>query len=813
MTASLRTFAAVAVALLIAVGGAPARAQDSPRVGAVQVEGNLRVEAAAVLREAGIEPGDSISPRMLGTAIRRVYALGFFNDIRIEARDGDAGIVLVVVVDEKPSVGDIRFVGNDAIDDDELTEEIGLRVDAILDESRVRAGAVRIADMYREKGFYLVEVVPHIEPGGPGEVVVRYEVREGERVRVERVSFVGNERLTDRQLSRSIYTRPGSLLSFITQTGKFKEQEFQNDLQRLRFAYYEEGHLDVIIGDPTVELARDLQGIYISIPITEGDVYSVSDVSVSGDMLVTQEELLDDYVRTQPGAVFRSSSVRGDIERITRLYRDAGYANVNVNMLTRQDAEADTVGLQYDIEQGEICYIGRISIIGNALTRDRVIRRELLIEEGDRYHGTRIDRSTGDVQRLGFFEDVTVREVPSRDNPRIIDLEIEVVERPTRSLQVGAGFSSVDSFIATAEIRENNLFGRGQSLTLNAQLSAVRTIFVLQFIEPYLFDTPVLLSLDLFRREEILPSFERQSTGFGLGFGYRPFRRHAFWRHLQFLWGYQLEDVGIRSSTGSSASLSSLARRSRGGVTSALNAGVAFDSRDDRIMTSRGAYQSVSMEVAESVFGSQNEFYRLRLASRWYARPSFLECESDGDDLRVRRRSVSRGVCRWLSNWVGRLNLEMGLVGTTNPAKDVPIYERFFVGGPTSVRGFERFTLSPTQPGAGFVSPEQTLRDELIGGHRQLLLNVEIEYPLVTVLGLKGVFFFDAGNAFDTNQPYTLAMDLWDGPDGNVLRTAAGWGFRWRSPIGPLRFEWGYPLVRDEGERRVVFEFSIQNSF
>lgn len=804
------TWVLVWAAMLV---GRDATAQPRAVVDALDVEGNLRVEDEAVLRAAGIEPGDPLTPRMLGDAIRRVYALELFEDIVIDARAVGDVITLVFVVSEKPAIESVSYEGNRAIDDDELEEELALRAGSVLDENAIEDGARRIEELYREKGFYLVEVSWALQPAAPGSVDVVYTVREEARVRVERVSFVGNVDLDDRQLGRSIFTRPGSLLSFLTQQGRFKEDEFENDLQRLRFAYYEEGYLDVVVGDPAVELTRDRAGIVVSIPIAEGDQYTVSDVSVSGDMLVSQEELMSEYVRTEPGAIFRSSSVRGDIERLTEVYRDAGYANVNVNMLTRQDPVGDTVGLQYDIDQGELCYIGRIEFAGNSLTRDRVIRRELLIEEGDQYSGTDLDRSLAYVRRLGYFEDVQLREEPRRDNPRIIDLVIEVTERPTRSLQVGAGFSSADSFIATAEVRENNLFGRGQSLTLNAQVSALRTIFVLSFIEPYLANTRVLLSLDLFRREEILPSFERQSAGFGLGFGYRPFRRHDFWRDLQFTWGYQLENVSITSG-GSTTSLSGAARRSTGGLTSGANVGMSLDRRDDRLVTTRGSYQSVNLEVSDSIFGSENEFYRVRAASRWYATPSFIDCgDGEASENRFRRRSVSRGVCRWLSSWVAKVNVELGVVGTTNPLKDVPIFERFFVGGPTTVRGFERFSLSPTQPGASRTSPEMSLRDELVGGHRQLLMNVELEFPLVQMLGLRGVVFFDAGNAFDATEPFTLAMDLWDGPDGNVLRTAVGWGFRWRSPIGPLRFEWGYPLVRDQGERRAVFEFSIQNSF
>jgi outer membrane protein insertion porin family len=788
---------------------APAFAQLAQfRVADVAVEGNVRVETEAILRRIQMPPGTMVGNREMGEAIRRVYELGFFDDIEVDATMTSDGALLVFLVREKPSIAAIRFEGNDALDDEDLMEDLGVRAEQILDRARVQDAEGRIEDAYREKGYYLVSVVSEIVPLSADAVEVIYRVTESDKVRVARVTFIGNESIPDSELLGFMETRPGTLLSFLTQFGSFKQTSFQTDLQRIRYLYYDQGFLDVSMGEPVVELSRDRSSLYITLSVIEGDQYSVSDVSVSGDMMTTQEDLME-LVRLEASDVFRSSVVREDIDRISSLYRDAGYANANVNMLTRQDPDADTIGVQYDVDRGELCYIGRIEFLGNTTTRDRVMRRQMGIQEGDQYSGRGIRSSEAFLRQLGFFENVVIREEVDSENPRIIHLQIEVTERPTRSFQVGAGFSSVDSFIATAQISENNLLGRGQSLTLNAMLSAIRTMFVLSFVEPFLFDTRLQLGVDLFNRQLVLSNFERDSRGAALNLGYRPFFNSLFWRNFTVSLGYQIEDVTIVQGGRFGRVSSPLLTRQNGGLTSSITGGLALDRRDDRLFTRRGFFQAINVEIAESVLGSENEFFRARLISRWYhpvvnrsACPTSEESSGFGGFL-----------CRYMSDVVGKLNIEIGYVGSTSPDRDVPIFERFFSGGPNSVRGFERLTLSPTAPVGQRQSPDSALRFINIGGHKEVIINAEIEFPLVNAIGIRGVLFADAGSSLAQDAPYTLRLDVMDPDAANTLRSALGFGFRWRSPIGPLRFEWGYPLAPRANERRSVFEFSIQNSF
>jgi outer membrane protein insertion porin family len=480
-----------------------------------------------------------------------------------------------------------------------------------------------------------------------------------------------------------------------------------------------------------------------------------------------------------------------------------------VNLLTDIDPDADTIGVTYDLQRGEMAYIGRIRIVGNAATRDRVIRRELVIAEGDRYSLTAIDRSKAYLRQLGIFEEVTVRERPSPEGPNLIDLEIEVSERHTRSFQIGAGFSSAENFLATAQISENNLFGRGQSLSLNAMFSSIRQLFMVSFIEPHLWDSPVSMQLDVFNRSLAYRNFDRLSRGGSLNLGYRPFLEHPFWRDLSFFGGYRVEDVQLRNVS-STRSL----RLYQSGLTSSITTGVSLDRRNDRITTTRGVYLAVNNELADALWGSDFEFDRVRGIVRGYTHPSWLNCAERGE-LRTGQSKFAQGACRWVRGWVLRGNFEIGYVGSTRADAVVPASERFYPGGPNSVRGFPQFSLGPRAPAVrSGGNPASTLTDVFDGGTRELLANVELEFPLVNAIGIRGVVFADAGNAFGVSDPYSFRLDVFsDRDDELVLRTAVGLGFRWQSPLGMLRFEWGFPLQVRASERRTVFNFSIGPSF
>lgn len=771
-------------------------AQEGRTVDEIRVEGNRRVEPEAILRNVRQRVGEPLSYDQISRDIRAVFSLGFFEDLQVDASDKDGRLVVTFIVDEKPSISAIAYEGNDELDDEEIQEVVNLRAFSVLDVSSLKANEEKIVELYAEKGFFLTEVTTRVEPrpDNPDEVTVVFVVDEHAKIQVERITFLGNRNIPDRELASIMETREGSLLGFLTGAGTFKEQSFELDLERLEAYYYDKGYIKVKVSQPQLRLSRDKKYLFITIPISEGEQYFVDSVDVSGDFLKPKEELLE-LLEMDADEVFSYGTLRRDITRLKDLYQDAGYAYANINPVPRIDEVDKRVTLTYDIQKGRKVYFGRIEVIGNTKTRDKVIRRELLINEGQLFSSTAIKRSQARVNRLGFFESVDINTVASERND-ILNVKITVAERPTGTFQVGAGFSSVENFIAMAQISQNNLFGRGQSLSLQATLSSIRTLFNIRFSEPYLFDTPLQFSFDIFDFEFVFNDFTRSSTGGNLTLGYP--LPNDFVRDKLHLWGdislalsYKLENVDVEVGGRTGSSNRNVSNLFAGGLTSSMRLSLFWDTRNNRLFPSRGFLQNASVELADDYFASQNEFARYTFDSRWYF-PVFWQ-------------------------FVLKFNAEIGVIQSTNPTKPVPIFERFFLGGPNSVRGFQRATLGPSRDvGADPSDPGSLLTGFNIGGNKKLVLNAELEFPIFTAVGIRGVFFFDMGNAFDDGVAFALLPDLFGDAENDfadTLRTSVGFGFRWFSPIGPLRFEWGFPMRRLIGEDPLVFEFSIGNSF
>lgn len=763
-----------------------AHAQTSPRIADVEVRGNRRVESEAIRRQMTTEVGSILDPVDIGADIRRIYDLGFFDDIVVSLKDTAAGPTLIVEVKEKPIIRSIILEGNAKIKDLDLEEKFTVKKGQILNESRVRSTVRALEALYQEKGFYLAEVDSELRLVGEEEVDVVYTIREYQKVQIGAVTFIGNEAISSKELQSVIESRSKGFLSFLNKSGNFSAEAFATDLQRLRAYYYEYGHLDIEVHEPLIELSSDRRQIFLSIPIVEGPSYNIDGIEVSGE-IEGHEKQIEKLIKAVEGDRFASSAIRRDMEVIANYFKDLGYAFAEVVPQTAVDPDTLTVDVNYAVRRGEIAYIGRIDIVGNTLTRDRVVRRELVIEEGERYSTTKIKASLRYVQRLGFFEDVNLREERSQQDRSLVDLQIEVRERPTRTLQVGAGYSSYDGIMANAQISENNLFGRGQNLSFMLNWSKRTRNFEIAFMEPRLAGSRWQLNVSLFNRRYVYPQFQRDSLGATVGVGY------LLTRELTLTLGMRVERINASASDDSI--FVSAIYNSGNQLSIGPTAGLFFDSRDDRLFPTRGMYHGVRGELSDSVFGAQQNYVKARAFTRFYWEPLW-------------------------DNWVIRFNAELARIYSTRSGEATPITERYFLGGSQTVRGFDNFTLSPCEtrarsndPGAG------TICDE-IGGHKSLHFNLELEFPIVQSFGLRGVVFMDAGNAFGLRDNLTLKPDFMvkradrEAEYGNVLRTSVGFGVRWRSPIGPLRFEWGLPLARLPGvESPVRFEFGIGNVF
>lgn len=765
---------------------ATAAAPQQP-VAEIRVEGTRRVEPDAVRNAMRTRVGQPIDRATASEDIRRIYGLGYFQDVRLDVEPGPSGPVLTVTVRERPAIREVRIEGNDEISTEDLREKIDVKPFQILNVGSVRRNVGKILEQYVEKGFYLATVDYRVVELPENEVDVVFVVNENAKVVVRQIRFLGNEKLSEDELKAVMITKEGDFLSFLTGSGVYREEIFQRDMQAAQAVYYDNGYINVRFGKPVVALTPDKKYISISIPVEEGEQFSIGKIDFSGD-LITEKEKLDLLVTTSPGDVFSRTKLQGDIQALTNLYQDEAYAYANITPLTSVDPEARTVDLTFDIEKGKKVRFERIEIVGNEKTRDKVIRRELRIFEGEYYNGTALQRSKQRVTALGFFEpdprtgmvEISTRRGSTDDQ---IVAVVEVKERPTGTFQVGAGFSSVENFIATAQVSQTNFFGWGQSASLSAQLSSLRQLIQLQFVEPYFFDTNWTFAFDFFRTEADYSTFVRESTGGSLTFGHPlPFIEDD---QIRGFVTYTLEDVAVTTG-GSQVGVSTVGGLNifDDGLTSSLRFSVNWDTRNNRLFPSSGFMQSASVELAPSWLGSEIQFTRWTGISRWYFQlPWKLVFKTQGT---------------------------IGYI--TSPGGVVPISERYFLGGINSVRGYTLRSISPTRKVLLGNDPLSQTTDFGEGGTKQLILNNELEFPILEAVGIRGVLFYDVGNTWPIDQPIFGESDAGrDLPLG--LFHSVGFGFRWFSPIGPLRFEWGIPLTPRETDEGILFEFTIGNSF
>ncbi len=788
-----------------AAEGETLRLQGRP-VERVQFRGNRKVEDDAIRVQLLSKPGTLLDAAKLREDLRAMWKMGFFADIDVEAEIGqNGGVTLTFAVKEKPAIRKVLVAGHQDLGLDKINEVIDLELDAIVDISKVKKNRQKIADLYVQKGFYLATVDYEIKPVNEAEVDVWFKVDEKAKVKIREVQFIGNSQISDDQLRGSIQTRRPDALSFLNDSGTYSQEAFERDLLLVSAHYWDRGYANVKVGTPQLRLSRDKQFMYLSIPIDEGPVFTIGTINFKGDLIDSPAQNLE-KIRIRPGMTFSRTLIAEDREKLSNFYQDRGYAYANVLPLTKVDLPNRRINLTFEVARGKRAYFERINIRGNSKTRDKVIRREMKIAEGELFNNTNLEVSKRRINALGFFENVVVS-TKRGSSDEFVEVNVEVIERPTGTFQIGAGFSSVENFIAQAQISQNNLFGRGQTLALQAQISSLRQLFLLRFVEPYFLDTQWTFAFDLYNQSRGFGTFYRNASGGTLTWGYPlSYEARAFLT-------YKLEDVSISTGSGGITNLgarsvpieaTSVANLFRGGVTSSLRASIQWDSRNNRLFPTGGWHHTVFAEYASEYTGSENKFVRWGGFARHY-------------------RTL------W-GPFVLKLNGELGITTSTDPL-GVPISERYLVGGIYDIRGYAPRSLGPlllTQP-AG--DPGQSLGSLPLGGNMQIIWNSEIEFPLFKKVGISGVVFFDMGNAFNLEDRYcssksgrtsiSTKFDPCFTSDSLLsgLRKSVGFGFRWFSPIGPLRFEWGIPLdaqpatANRAAEDPLVFEFTIGNFF
>lgn len=776
----------------------------------IEVQGNKRVGADDIRANIGTRKGMKYNAARISRDVKAIYNLGFFNDVQVFVTEVEKGVLLRFQLEEKRAINGIRVEGNNEIDDEDIFEVIDLKENTPLDTSSVHRNVQKIKDLYAEKGFFLSEISVDLEEFDKDDNNrnVVFIVAEHAQVVVRKISFVGNHAISDAEISRYMTTRTAGPFSMLTDSGKFNRELFDRDTTMIQALYWDQGYINIQVGNPRVELSVDRRYIFLSVPIMEGPRYTVGRINVvekniDGEIieLLGGRRKVRSMVHSKRDEYFSRTSIMEDVNRITRHYQDAGYAYANVELKTMTNEKNNVVDLVLEVTRGPMVYFERIELHGNTKTRDRVIRRQLNIFEGDKFSQTGIDISKARVTQMGFFETVDVTTRPGTEKDKVI-ATVQVAEKHTGQFQVGMGFSTVENFIAQARITEQNFMGRGQTVSFQAQLSRMRQMFNFDFWEPHFLDTDWTLAFKVFNTTLGLDDYAKTSTGGEVTLGHS-----LIFRDLRAYLSYNLQYDKINTGTNDGLLIGGqrtssgfnelpLAYLFQEGLSSAIHGRLVYDLRNNRLFPTKGSYNSVGVEWATKYLGSDFDYTRYTLNSKWYI------------------------PLVW--KFVFRFNANIGVIHS-NDKQGLPISLRYRSGGIMDVRGYYPWSLGPklSIPRRFDPNAEPINGGISIGGNMRVTFNTEVEFPIIEMAGIKGVVFFDAGNSFNLEKSWCQGgggrgiNEYTDPCNTNplYLRTSVGFGFRWFSPMGPLRFEWGFPLKRYEGEENKAFEFTFGNFF
>jgi outer membrane protein insertion porin family len=764
-------FFAVLVLLVGLWGPAVSEALAVDVIREIKVEGVRRIEPDAVLSRISHLPGERLDPGRLDQDIRQVYESGFFYDVKVDVVDTSGGQIVTFIVEEKPSVKEFVYEGNDEFDEEKINENVDLKPNSILSISKIKENINKIRQMYENEGYFMVDIDYELEELPNNRVRVIIRITEYKKVYIKRITFLGNRAYGDKRLKKVVLSKEGHAFSFLTSSGIYRKDMFLNDIQMLRAFYLDNGYVNVQIGPPVVSMSADKKWMFVSVSIDEGQQYYVDKVLLDGELLFDEDDLRE-LVDLKTGDPFSRQKLEKSVEALRNKYTDIGYAFAQVNTSTPTDKEKRTIDVKFTIDRGKLAYFEEINISGNDRTRDKVIRRELYITEGDLYSGPGIRRSKERLMRLGYFDEVKITTDKGSNDESVI-LTISVVERMQGSFVVGVGFSSLENFVGTAQVSHNNLYGYGTRLSLQAEVGRYRTNVTTSVRQPYLLDTKWIGSLNLVYSERDFFTFDRFDKSASAGLG-----RPLYW-DIEAHVGYTFRDVEIKNVANQAALFLTLQEGRT--ITTSNYFTMLRNTVNHPFDPTAGTKVSGTVEYATESTGGDLNFIKYTAVARHYF-------------------PIYWGVALMVNGEAGYAeNLDDGRLH---------ISERYFLGGLNSVRGFFQRSLGPREESiiaTNSADPDTTLTEveSVIGGNKYAQGNIELLIPIVKELQIKGVIFYDAGNAFLEEE----SIDLYE------LRQSWGFGIRWISPMGPLRFEWGYPLYQREDEEKQVFEFGIGTFF
>ena len=739
-------------ALLVTLAEAqPPRLPPAPQViliREVAVDGNHRVQEAVILGRIRSAVGAPFSPSQASEDLRSVFGLGFFDDVQLKVEDFEGGVKVTFVVTERPFVRDVEFVGNSKLGTSELQDKIELKLGSVYNPVEVQRAREKLKDAYEDEGYFEVQISPEVEKFVDGDVKVVFTVNEGRRITIDKIVIRGNKGLKDKEIKAVMATQERQ---YFILRGTVQRQKLEEDIERVVGVYQDHGFVQMRVERHDTVVDREKARVTITIDVVEGAQYRVGVITLTGVTLVPEEEVRR-QLGFKAGDVFSRTALREGVRSISDLYSTIGRASVDILPRTDQLATTTTVDITLEVTEGPEVYVERINITGNTRSEDRILRREIPFVEGDLFTLQRMQRARQRLVNLGYFDMVNVTTQPGTDKTRII-VNVEVTERPTGIFSIGGGFSSVDSFVGTLDISQNNFLGRGWVLSLRIRAGANSQQGIISFTEPWLFDRPLSAGFDVFNIKRQFTEYDYDSLGGTVRLSH-PFEEYWRWQIAYRLTSDDISDVRDTSDP--------LLRDEIGTrVTSAVTLGLTRDSRDAVALPTKGGQTVVSLDFAG--LGGDSRFVKM-LASTSYFYPI------------------------WYGHILsGRAEAGYGFGWSNDP---LPVFERFYLGGPNSIRSFKARHVSPVDD-AG----------TRIGGTSEVLGNVEYIVPLPFNFRVAG--FFDIGNVYGFNTKF----DITD------TREAAGAGVRWQSPFGPIRVDYGINLDRRKGEDFGAIQFSVGSPF
>lgn len=726
------------------------------KVDKVVVEGNKRIPVERISQHF-LKTGSEFSMQALDESIKKLYSTGLFFKIDSDLYvDGDK-FTIKYIVKEMPLVGSVIFSGNKEIKDKKLREKLLLKTGQVLSFKLIEDAIDGIRALYEEENRYGTKITFQMEDRTVNSVDLIFNIDESDKSKIYNIFIYGNEHISTDEIKSVIPTKEREFWSLLTGSGTISKEAMAADVEFIRQLYMSKGYAKVAVSEPDLQFNQDDPSkANLIIRIQENNQYYVRSVEVDGNENIDNEKI-EKVILLKPTEIFNIRKYQEDIANITEIYTSSGYAYANVEPIVNLDDETKEVDIVYKIEEGNPVKVGRINITGNKTSHDNIIRRQIDQMEGELYNSTLIKEAKANAMATGFFEDVQISETANGDK---IDINIDVVEQRTGSFTVGAAYSTVDGFLGMVEVARSNFLGWGHDVSLKAELAQKRMDFSLSYTDPWFMDWPVSVGADLYSYENDWYDYTRRAVGGSLRIGHSIIKRRLHMNYTFSIYNVKIFDIDTYASR--------YVKEQEGTTqTHSISPAIIWNNLDNPIDPAKGNKSQFFVEFAGNFLGGDAHYLELGL-------------------------ETSQFFPVWRDNLVLMLHGEIGYIMPTKSGAKIPIDKRYRLGGINTIRGFDFGSIGP-RDADGFE----------YGGDKYFQVNVELIFPIKKDINLKGVVFFDMGQAYNEDEHFF----------DTDFRKSAGIGIRWLTPMGPFRLEWGYKLDKRKDEDPYKFEFSIGGTF